>query len=318
MGVCLVRMMREKEPKLGIALGGGGLRGAAHIGVLKALERNGIRPDLIAGTSAGSVIAALYACGVPIEKMEQIALNLQKRDILDWDFRLWDVMVWLLRTIIITLPCISLRCSSLRWPKGIVKGAKIEQLIKDLVGPRICSQVEMPLAIVASDINSGERVIFTNWRPVQPPALHRTCLIHDAPVANAVRASISLPGIFTPANYQGRMLVDGGLTDYVPVEILHAMGADVILAVNLGYINPNKIVDDVVEVVLRSLDIMVAETSDVEEDCFADLIIIPPLEDIHLTDIHRIAECIQSGETTTNEWMPQIKKMLFEANRKGR
>ena len=178
------------QATIGYALGGGGARGLAHIGVLKALEEHGLRPGVIAGTSMGSFIGALYASGLRAGDIER-ALRLGVGRLA----RLTDVR-----------PSAS----------GLVQGKHIAEWLKSLVGDLTFQDLKMPFACVATDILNGQEVV-----------------LRSGPVITAVRASISIPGIFTPVNVRGRYLVDGGLVNVVPVSTCREMGADYVVAVNV-------------------------------------------------------------------------------------
>lgn len=178
------------EARIGYALGGGGARGLAHIGVLKVLEEHGLRPGIIAGTSMGSVIGALYASGLGAGDIERaLRLNVGRLA------RLTDVR-----------PSAS----------GLVQGKHIAEWLKSLVGDLTFPDLKIPFACVATDILNGQEVV-----------------LRSGPVITAVRASISIPGIFTPVSVRGRYLVDGGLVNVVPVSTCREVGAEYVVAVNV-------------------------------------------------------------------------------------
>ena len=177
--------------KIGYALGGGAARGLSHIGVLKVLEEHNIFPDIITGTSMGALIGALYAGGITISDIKQLALRLDfKRLVLLAD---------------ITLPL-----------SGLMGGKRVISLLKSILGDLTFSQLKYDFACVATDINTGEQVI-----------------LREGSLIEAVRASISLPGIFTPVRIKGRYLVDGGLVNEVPVSVCRQMGAEYVVGVNV-------------------------------------------------------------------------------------
>ncbi len=184
-------MAAEKRKKVGLALGGGAARGQAHIGVLEVLERENIPIDLIAGTSAGALVGAFYAQGKKATELKEIILDL------DWKKRI--------RLIDLVLP-----------RTGFIRGRKLKNMAKSIVGDVDFSGLKIPLACVATDIMTGEEVV-----------------IKEGSVLDAVRASISLPVILTAVKWRGRYLVDGGLVNQVPVSVVKEMGADFIIAVNV-------------------------------------------------------------------------------------
>lgn len=190
--------------KIGYALGGGAARGLSHIGVLKVLKDEGIYPDVVAGTSIGALIGALYAGGLEPNEIEQFVLGL------DWKK--------LLQLMDITLPL-----------NGFLQGKKVVSLLKSILGETTFSQLRFDFACVATDIVSGEQVV-----------------LREGSLIEAVRASISIPGIFTPTVIGGRYLVDGGLVNTVPVSVCREMGTEYVIGVNVipeplkVMCNPNK------------------------------------------------------------------------------
>ena len=180
----------KRRPTIGLALGSGGSRGIAHIGVIKVLEKAGIPIDYIAGSSIGAMIGGLYAFRKDIRAVERLALSL------DWKM------------------AISLIDPSVR--QGLVKGAKWEQFLRDQLGFVAIDQLQIPLQIVATNLDTGQTV----------------CLDHGD-LVEATRASISIPLVFKPVAYHGQSLADGGLSMPVPVDIVRRMGADIVIAVNV-------------------------------------------------------------------------------------
>lgn len=186
--------MSEHYPILGIALGGGGARGLAHIGVLKVLQRTGIFPRLVAGTSMGGIVGAMYARGMSAEQMEAAVQRAIRS-----------------RTDI--LRAIDLKITQ----TGFVRGARIYDFIADMIGPEMTfAQLHRPLAVVATDMNTGREVVLDRGR-----------------VADAVRATISVPGVFLPVELGAMRLVDGGMLNNLPVNVVRRMGAEVVIAVNV-------------------------------------------------------------------------------------
>jgi len=176
--------------KIGYALGGGGARGLAHIGVMKVLEEHGIYPDVIAGTSMGALVGALYASGLRAGDIER-ALRLDLRRLA----MLADVRLSL---------------------SGLVQGKRVTSALKAFLGDLDFSDLKIPFACVATDIVNGQQIV-----------------MRSGPVITAVRASISVPGLFTPVKVRGRYLVDGGLVNMVPVSACRDMGAEYVVGVNV-------------------------------------------------------------------------------------
>lgn len=195
----------KKKFKVGLALGSGAARGLAHIGVLKALEDDGISIDVLAGSSMGALVGACYAKDGDIRDFEEVVLNL------DWKHlaQLAD-------------PNLAL------FFKGIIHGGKVKELLKTIIGDVKFKDLKIPLAIVAADVNTGEEIV-----------------INEGSVIEAVRASISIPALFMPVKFsaQGgipprsggkdRFLIDGGIVNPVPVSVVKDMGATFVIACNV-------------------------------------------------------------------------------------
>lgn len=283
--------------KLGLALGGGGLRGFAHIGVLQVLQESGITIDYISGTSAGSIIAALYAAGITPREMEKIVLNLKPGDYLDYN--LGGICKYLLSLV---LPGFK---STL---DGIILGKKLEQRLYELTGGRHLADARLPLAIIACDINTGREIIFTSQElEMEDPSF---TIIQDALMSEAVRASISIPATFVPRQFAGMQLIDGGVKDVVPVLAHQVMGADVIMAVNLGREIYEQKVAGILQIVSRTLDIMTFETSDASQDIFADIVVYPQVPPVGLGDLEQTGQIIRAGRRAMKELLPNLKKEL--------
>jgi len=181
-----------RRPRIGLALGSGSARGLAHIGVLRALKEARIEVDVVAGTSMGAVIGAVFAAG----RLEGLTAKLQNLD--------WQSIVALLDPV---------------FPRsGLIDGQKIAEFVRAHVPSARIEDLLLPFAAVATDINNGEQVVAT-----------------AGDLTEAVRASIAVPGIVTPVRSNGRILVDGGLVNPVPVSVTRAMGADLVIAVDLNH-----------------------------------------------------------------------------------
>jgi len=191
---------KGKTPKVGLALSGGTARGMAHIGVLKALEDESIPIDMISGTSAGALAGACYAKERNAAILEEIMLGLDWRKLA----RLVDLNLILL------------------W-KGFVQGQRAKSFLSSILGNVRFEDLEIPLGVVATDIRSMEEIV-----------------INEGSVAEAVRASISMPMVFTPVKWRGRFLVDGGAVNPMPVDVVRKMGADVVIAVNTAGISQRR------------------------------------------------------------------------------
>jgi NTE family protein len=178
------------KPRIGLALGGGSARGWAHIGVIRALEKAGVRPDIVCGTSIGSLVGAAYAAG-ELDRLERWALELGIRDVIGF----MDVS----------------------FGGGALKGDRLIEFFHRNWPDRSIESLGMPFAAVATSLNTGAEV----W-------------LRGGSTLDAVRASIALPGVFAPVRREGAFLVDGGLVNPVPVSLARAMGADIVIAVDLA------------------------------------------------------------------------------------
>lgn len=179
------------RPRIGLALGSGSARGWSHIGVIRALERAGIRPDIVCGTSIGALVGAVYAAG------ELDRLQLWVEDLS------WPDMLGLL---------------DLKMDGGLIEGGKLVEFLRTQFNEQEIEQLPKTFACVATDLAGGREI----W-------------LRDGPVVDAVRASIALPGLLTPVMQDGRLLVDGGLVNPVPVSLCRALGADIVIAVDLNW-----------------------------------------------------------------------------------
>jgi NTE family protein len=259
---------RPDGKKLGLALGSGVARGLAHIGVLGVLEKEGITVDMIAGTSIGALIGALYAQGRTIGEITDIARELGS-----------NRLSYLL---------------DLNLPKtGLLRGRRIEDGLKKFFGNMEFGDLKMPFACVATDIDTGEEVV-----------------IDKGPLWQAIRASVSIPVVLAVAKWEDRYLVDGGLVNPVPVNILKEMGADRIVAVN---VIPDRSVREATEpnifdVIMQTLHIVgyYAVKSSIEE---ADIVIEPEVAQFALTDFHLVDEFARQGELAARGVMPEIKTL---------
>lgn len=260
-----------EQKKLGLALGSGAARGFAHLGVLQALEEKGIRIDYISGCSIGALIGALYCSGMPVVEIIDLAVGMEP----------WE---W----IDISVP-----------KKGLVQGRKLEQLIKKLTKGKKFEQLEIPLAVVASDLSTGERVIMDTGY-----------------VYEAVRASVAIPGIIAPFEQDGRILADGGLVDPVPVDLVKRMGAEYTIGVNLGSWIEDKKMESIYDIIIQSIDILQNEIL-MLRGIDADLIISPYLKNINPVTFNQVEDCIHAGRTAALEVMDKLRTGLTPSCKRG-
>lgn len=252
------------RPKIGLALGSGGLRGLVHIGVLNVLASEHIPIDYIAGCSIGSLIGALYAAGLSCENIARLARGLKRRNWLDF-----------------IIPRM-----------GVIAGERILQIMRILTQHKSFADLNIPLAIVATDLHDGQEVVFTS-----------------GPVAEAVRASISVPGIFVPAEIAGRRLVDGAVVNPTPVDVARCMGADVVIAVDLAHAGTVSSVNNMFDVVIQAIDIMERELCK-HRQRYCDVLIRPSVGHISPSAFDALEECLVLGETAAREKLPEIRRLL--------
>lgn len=261
------------KPTIGLALSSGAARGLAHIGVLKALKEHNIEVDYMAGSSAGALIGSVYCCGVDPVMLEKIAENI--------DRSLWTDF---------TVP-----------RRGFIKGKNVEDLIKLLTGNRNIEDLDKKLAIVATDLRTSSKYVFT-----------------EGPIYKAVRASISIPGIFVPVKIKDAVLVDGGVIDRVPASIVKDMGADIVIAVDVGFSGQQGRINHIFDVILQSIDVM-SKLITSQNIVHADIIIEPPLSHIKPSRFEQVQECVRIGYNSTIEKIDEIKKAIknFEKAQKN-
>jgi len=297
--------LHNNRCKIGVALSGGGIRGIAHIGVLKVLVENNIPIDLISGTSAGAIVAAMYACGYTPQQMQTMVQKLKITEFIDLNVTVSDLfkhgMKWLYSGMF--------RFWSVL-PTGLIKGDKIEQYFYSLWQDRTVRDTDIPLAITAVDLNSADTIFFTS------PVFSRRAILnaryyHNTSLTDAVRASISIPGIFFPKKYRSMTLVDGAVKNNLPTDILRHMGADVIIGVDLGYDGQaNYDIKTVGEILIQCIEIMSREVTLLKSEQYADIIIRPNTFDISLKDMKQALSCIDRGEQAAREKLADIKQIL--------
>ena len=302
-------MNARRKPRVGLALGSGSARGWAHVGVIRALERAGIQPDLVCGTSIGALVGAAYVAG-ELERFEQWLLSLGVKEVL------WFMDV--------------------RMNGGMIKGERLMEFFRRTFIDRPIEELEMPFAAVATALHSGAEV----W-------------LREGSTVEAVRASIALPALFTPVLRDGRLLVDGALVNPVPVSLARAMGADIVIAVDLSSdivsrrsraepdpkasaaevsawrrklqesistLRPARADNDkdddpklpsILDVITTSLNIMQTRIS---RSRMAgeppDAIVAPRLAHLGLLDYHRAKEAIEEGERAVEAALPSLNALF--------
>lgn len=292
-----------RKPRIGLALGAGGARGWAHIGVIRALQAAGVEPQVVCGASMGALIGAAYAGGT-LERIEDWAQSLGWRDVLGlMDFT---------------------------WRGGLIRGEKLFDFFRTRVEDRDITDFPMPFATVATELHTGREV----W-------------LREGKALDAVRASIAIPGVFAPVLRGNQVLVDGGLVNPVPVSLCRALGADIVIAVDLGWAKigyyreraqavarqkaeenpawwsrfigigetdseePVARMPGALEVFLTSIDVMqvrVGRSRLAGEP--ADVLITPILPDFGMMEFHRAGEAIAEGRAATERSRAVLEHLI--------
>ncbi|MBI5632786.1 MAG: patatin-like phospholipase family protein [Nitrospirae bacterium] len=291
---------QSQRPKIGLVLGGGGAKGAAHIGVLKVLEEQKIPVDYIAGTSMGAIVGALYASGLSASELEKVVTTIDWKDVFSGDPARQDIDFRRKRedyTILSGL-ALGVKDGKLVMPKGLIKDQKVNVLFEMLMlhtsDVKNFDKLPVPFRAVAADLETGEMVV-----------------LKDGSLADAARASMSVPGAFPPIELGGRFLIDGGMVRNVPVDIVRQMGADIIICVDVGKpLLTRKDLGGPVSIMNQMLDIMIRQN--VEEQIRTlgpkDVYIKPTLGKLDSGDFDKAAEIAAIGEKAAREKIDSLKK----------
>ena len=280
--------------KLGLALSGGGIRGIAHAGVLKALEDNGIKVDVIGGTSSGSMIAMLYASGYSPSHIYRLFKKYSK-DIAKVNTK--PIIRSYLLNKTITL-------------KGLKTGNSLEKIFNEVInkqGIYKMEDIKMPVVIPTVDLMNCKEYIFTNNPPEK-----KEKYITDITVGKAVRASSSFTAVFSPCEYKEHAFIDGGALDNVPVEEVKKQGVDVVIGVKF---NSDKITKDsnIMDMTMKAIDIMGEKISE-ENLNNADFILNVYTDKTGLLDVDKLDSCYKYGYNSVIENLEEIKKIIKKAN----
>lgn len=256
----------NRKTKIGLALGGGGARGIGHIGALKAFEELGIKFDYVAGTSAGSIVGALYSYGFSASQIEDLAKSLKKSDI----------------------------------TKGLIpflkpaKAERLEDLVNRVFGDiTVFSEMKIPFCAVCTDLKTGKEIDFDYGN-----------------VSKVVSGSCAVPGIFTPVEYENMHLVDGGLRNNVPVDVVKKMGANVVFAIDVNHLRGTGTSSlSTVSVLSSTIGIMMQAKVD-HTLGMADLIFEPALESFSPLKLEGVEQMIQIGYDTVMANRDKIQRIL--------
>lgn len=253
--------------KIGLALGGGAARGFAHIGVIKALEAQGIVPNVVVGTSAGAVVGALYASGLSGFELQKVALEMDEGQIGDW-----------------SLP-----------DRGVFKGEALQNFVNRAVANRNLEKLPRSFAAVATDLKSGEPVLFRSGN-----------------TGMAVRASSAVPGVFQPVSISGRDYVDGGLVSPIPARAARSLGANFVIAVDISAKPRDARTSSTFDVLLQTFAIM-GQSISRREVADADVVIRPVTAELPATDFAGRHRAVLEGEKAAAASMAEIKDRLARA-----
>jgi NTE family protein len=260
------------EPGIGLALGGGFARGFAHLGILKVLQQHHIRVSHIAGTSVGSVFAGAYASGAPLARILAVSRTIRFRD-----FARWSV-------------------SRL----GLASNHRLADVIERVFESKQFEDMKVPLAVVATDLATGDPVVF-----------------QQGPLVEAVRASCAYPGLFEPIQIGTRWLADGGLVAPVPTLAARRLGARLVVGVSVGTQDGNRNAPkNIFQVVARAVSAAQKHQLDTWER-HADLVIRPDVQDISWDDFGRSSEAIEAGEAAARVALPRIRQLLAASEHSG-
>ena len=276
--------------KIGLALSGGGVRGAAHIGAIKALEENGIKIDAVAGTSAGSIVAALLGMGYTSDEMIKIFNYFSK-------------------SVMAISP--KYMFNGMKEKKGIQIGGittsyNIESAVEEagnLKNIKNIKDIKMPIAIPATDLVLDKEIIFTNCNN-----LNEKQYIHDIEIGKAVRASCSFPGMYAPLEYDKYQFADGGIFDNLPALQTRKLGVDKVVAIKFKLNYPKK-QRTLYNIAMQSLDLMTENLikNSIQE---SDFVIEIDLKDVKPFSIKKLEFCYQQGYLQTLDYINKLKKEL--------
>ena len=250
------------RPKLALVLGAGSARGFAHIGIIKALDAAGIKPDLIVGASAGSVIGVFYAAGYTGLQMEDVAMKVRDADVID--------------TVANT-------------KRGLVGGEALQKLINNFVKDKSIEALKTPFIATATNLRTGDLV-----------------QLKAGDAGQAVRASSSMPGVFLPTMVNGIEMVDGAISSPLPVSVARQMGAETVIAVDVGAAPQNAHASGIYEIVMQSFEIMGLSIAKLEGQK-ADVLIRPAVGQFSSSDFSNRAQLIAAGYSAGQRAIEQIR-----------
>ncbi|KAF1686259.1 patatin [Pseudoxanthomonas broegbernensis] len=287
------------RPRVGLALGGGGARGMAHIGVLRKLEQMRIPVDCIAGTSMGSLVGGLYAAGMQVDALEKLVLDTDWKGIFDDSIERRERTYRRKQDDRDGMARVGVGMREGKWSvsPGVLQGGRILSLIErstlGVSGIDDFDELPVPFRAVATDLNTGESVE-----------------LGAGSLSRAMRASMSLPGIFQPLEIDGRVLVDGGIAEQVPVDTVRRMGADIVVAVDVG--TPLEVLDadaGVLQVMYQLTGLLTVRNTAASTDGLgpADVLVVPELGgDVSTGDFAKAADALRIGREAADAAEPRL------------
>ena len=259
-------------PRVGIALSGGTAKSVTHVGVMKALTEAGIPIHCVAGTSGGSIVGSMFSSGMPLSTMESVATTMSWRKL------------------------VSIRLTRL----GFISSERIADFIRETLGDLTFEDLNLPTAIVATDLVTGDKKVF-----------------RSGPVPLAVRASCSIPQIYLPVEIDGQYYVDGGLSEYLPVETTLALGADFVIASHLAPIDPSyRRPQNIMQLVVQITGLIARKNFPISER-LASFVIHPNVDAYSSFDFDHSEEMIEIGYDTARRALPALRERLARAAGSG-
>ena len=299
----------EERLKIGLVLSGGGARGGAHVGILKALEELDVEVDYIAGTSMGAIIGGLYASGYNAEEIEHILIET------DWKKALTDRPARKDRTMRkkelenqFLIPYrIGFNKGSLQMPLGAIEGQHLDQIFHRMLLPVVgidqFDQLPIPFYAVATDLVTGEEVVLS-----------------DGSLPDALRASMSVPGVFAPVRIDGRLLVDGGMSNNLPVSVVREMGADIVIAVDISSpLLKEEQLTSILSVTEQLTNFLTRRTTEQQIESLgpADVLIVPELDDFSATNFDGADEIVYLGYEAALQAQDALRAMASAGHRQS-
>jgi NTE family protein len=258
-----------RPPRIGLALGGGAARGFAHIGVIQVLEEQGILPDLVVGTSAGSLVAAMWASGKSGVELGTLAELMDESALTDWSYP----------------------------GRGVLRGEALARYVREHTEGRQIETMTRPLGIVATDLASGQPILFQRGDP-----------------GVAVRASSAVPAVFQPVRIGAREYVDGGLVAPVPVQFARQMGAELVIAVDISASPEGQPTGDALKMLLQTFAIMGRSLGQYQLR-EADVVMRPKLQGVAGTDFGARRLAVMAGREAALSMLPQLRERIAARTR---